>query len=301
MGELAFPGAQLTIGLEKLSAAEAVQRGAKALVIGVADQGGIIASSWRPALIEALRAGLDIISGLHGRLEDDAEIAAAARDYGRTLHNIRIPPARIAVGTGAPRSGKRLLTVGTDCALGKKYTALAIAQALKARGIDADFRATGQTGILIAGGGIPIDAVVSDFISGAAEAISPAAAEDHWDIIEGQGSLFQPSYAAVTLGLLHGSQPDVIVLCHEAGREIVLGNPAYRLPPLTEAIDTYLLMGRLTNPAIRCAGISMNTASLSAEKADAFMRSESDRLGLPVADPVRGGEMFERLVSACIG
>ncbi len=146
--------------------------------------------------------------------------------------DVRVPPPGIPIATGRKRSGRRLLTVGTDCALGKKYTALALARAFAARGVPTDFRATGQTGIMIAGAGIPMDAVVADFEAGAAEMLSPDAPPDHWDVIEGQGSLFHPSYACVSLGLLHGSQPDVIVVCHEPGRTGIVGLDAYRLPGL---------------------------------------------------------------------
>src|SRR5262249_32333711 len=150
---------------------------------------------------------LDIISGLHAPLDTIEGLADIARQHGVTLHDIRRPRTSFPVGTGERRTGKRLLTVGTDCALGKKYTALAVAKAMRGRGVTADFRATGQTGIMISGAGIAVDAVVADSIAGAAEALSPDADPGHWDIIEGQGSLFHPSYAGVTLGLLHGSQP----------------------------------------------------------------------------------------------
>jgi uncharacterized NAD-dependent epimerase/dehydratase family protein len=213
---------------------------------------------------------------------------------------VRTPPRGIPIATGARRSGKRLLTVGTDCALGKKYTALALTRAFRARGLDADFRATGQTGIMIAGTGMPMDAVVADFEAGAAEVLSPDAAPDHWDVIEGQGSLFHPSYAAVSLGLLHGSQPDVIVVCHEPGRGHVLGLEDYELPTLEEAIDLNLRLGRRTNPAIRCAGVSLNTSRLTDVDARHFMKEESARLQLPVADPMRGGAELERLVDSCL-
>src|SRR6476646_7999989 len=141
-----------------------------------------------------------------------------------------MPPSPIPTGTGLKRLGRRLLTVGTDCALGKKYTALALARAFTTRGVAADFRATGQTGILIAGSGVPMDAVVADVEAGAAKLLSPDAAPQHWDVIEGQGSLFHPAYAAVTLGLLHGSQPDMFVVCHQPSRTHVLGYPTFALP-----------------------------------------------------------------------
>ncbi|WP_447726158.1 DUF1611 domain-containing protein [Sphingomonas koreensis] len=300
VGEYALPGAKVSAGLEQMTPAQARARGARSMLIGVANSGGIIAESWIPALVEALDTGLDIVSGMHMRLADLPGLAEHAARLGRQLIDVRQPPRGLPVGSGRKRFGKRLLTVGTDCALGKKYTALAIARAFTARGIDADFRATGQTGIMIAGGGIPMDAVVSDFEAGAAEVVSPDAAPDHWDVIEGQGSLFHPAYAAVSLGLLHGSQPDAIVVCHEPGRTEVMGLPGYRLPSIEETIDLNLRLGARTNPAIRCAGISFNTAQMDAEAAAALMKAESERLGLPVADPIRGGEAFDRLLDACL-
>lgn len=300
VGELDFAGTVVTTGLPRMSAADAVAAGARSVVIGVANPGGIIAESWIAPLVEAMAAGLDLVSGMHGRLADHPAIAEAAQHHGVKLHDVRVPPARIPVGTGDKRGGKRLLTVGTDCALGKKYTALALARAFAARGVPSDFRATGQTGILIAGGGMPIDAVVSDFVSGAAELLSPAAAADHWDVVEGQGSLFHPSYAAVTLGLIHGSQPDVIVLCHMPGRTTILGRPTYPLPRLDVAIDAYLSAARLTNPEVRCAGISLNTAALDDVAAADEIARVADRYGLPAADPIRGGNAFETLVEACL-
>ena len=201
VGEMALPGATISTGLPQITPEEAGKSGAQSLVIGVANQGGVIPASWVDALVAALDAGLHIVSGLHVRLASIPALAEAAKRNNKRLIDVRTPPSGIPVGTGRKRSGKRLLTVGTDCALGKKYTALALYRAFEARGIDADFRATGQTGIMIAGGGMPMDAVISDFEAGAAEMLSPDAAARHWDVIEGQGSLFNPSYAAVSLGL----------------------------------------------------------------------------------------------------
>ncbi len=300
VGEFALAGGTVTTGLPRLTPAEARLRGARALVIGVAIEGGQIAPAWVPALVDALDAGLDLVSGMHQRLRDVPALAAAAARTGRALIDVRVPPAVIPIATGAKRSGKRLLTVGTDCALGKKYTALALARAFVARGVDADFRATGQTGIMIAGGGIPLDAVVGDFAAGAAEMLSPAAAPDHWDVIEGQGSLFHPSYAAVSLALLHGSQPDVVVVCHAPGRTRIMGLPDFAIPSIETVIDQTLALGRLTNPAIRCAGVALNTADMDRDAAAALIAAESNRLGLPVADPVRGGAAFDALVDACL-
>jgi uncharacterized NAD-dependent epimerase/dehydratase family protein len=191
--------------------------------------------------------------------------------------------------SGRKRSGKRLLTVGTDCALGKKYTALALAKSLRTRGVAATFRATGQTGIMISGEGIAIDAVVADFIAGAAEHLSPDNTPDHWDVIEGQGSLYHPAYAGVTLGLLHGSQPDAIVLCHDPSRRTIDEYPDFPIPDLRVAIDDYLRAGRLTNPAVRCVGLSINTSSLSDTDSAEYLRRVTAELGLPVCDPVRTG------------
>lgn len=301
VGEWSAEGCTVTTGLPRLSPTDAQAAGARSLVIGVANQGGIIAESWIAVLVEAMEAGLDIVSGLHARLGAVPALAEAAERTGRRLIDIRTPPAAIPVGTGRKRSGKRLLTVGTDCALGKKYTALALHRAFVARGIDADFRATGQTGIMIAGGGMPMDAVVSDFESGAAEMLSPDAPDGHWDLIEGQGSLFNPAYAAVSLGLLHGSQPDVFVVCHDPSRSVILGLESFALPSIEEVIDLTIRLGSRTNPAIRCVGVSLNTSRYSAEAAEALMAAERERLGLPVADPIRGGAGFDALVEKCLG
>jgi uncharacterized NAD-dependent epimerase/dehydratase family protein len=300
VGELACSPDAVSVGLPQLTPAEARARGARSMVIGVANTGGQILDSWLPSLLEALEAGLDLVSGMHTRLADTPGLKAAAERHHRRLIDVRTPPSDIPVASGRKRSGKRLLAVGTDCALGKKYTALAIARAFKARGIDADFRATGQTGIMIAGGGMPMDAVVSDFEAGAAELLSPDAAPDHWDVIEGQGSLFHPAYAAVSLGLLHGSQPDVVVVCHQPGRESILGHPQFSLPSIEETIEMNLRLGRRTNPAIRCGGVSLNTSALDEAAAIRLLTSESARLGLPVADPMRDGFEFQQLIDHCL-
>jgi uncharacterized NAD-dependent epimerase/dehydratase family protein len=300
VGEYALPAATVTTGLPRLTPTEARARGAQSVVIGVAAIGGAISSSWVPALIQALEAGLHLVSGMHTRLQDIPEINAAAARVGRRLINVREPPAGLPTGTGRKRGGQRLLTVGTDCALGKKYTALSLTREFRKRGISADFRATGQTGILISGRGIPIDAVVADFISGAAEALSPDAPANHWDIVEGQGSIFHPAFAGVSLGLLHGTQPDVIVLCHEVGRDRLYGLPDYATPALQEAMELTLALARRTNPRVRCAGISLNTSGLDDRQARTLFQDQGATLGLPVADPLRRGLDLDRLVSACL-
>src|ERR1700735_4239838 len=300
IGEWACEGATVTTGLPRLKPAEAYAKGARGMVISVANTGGVIASRWVPLLVEALEAGLDLVSGLHVKLRDVPQLQAASTRAGRRLIDVRVPPPHIPVASGRKRAGKRLLTVGTDCALGKKYTALALARAFAERGVAADFRATGQTGILIAGGGMPMDAVVSDFEAGAAEILSPDAAPEHWDVIEGQGSLSHPSYAPVSLGLLHGSQPDVIVVCHDIDRKEMLGHPGYLLPDVFDTIDLNLRLGRRTNAAIRCAGVSLNTSKLDPNDAARLLEAESARLGVPVADPMRPGAALEKLVDKCL-
>ncbi len=300
VGEFGCEGGTVTAGLPKLTPAEAAAQGARSMVIGVANPGGTIPDAWLGPMLQAIEAGLDIISGMHVRMGEIERLRDAATRSGRRLIDVREPPAGIPVATGRPRSGKRLLTVGTDCALGKKYTALALAKAFTQRGVAADFRATGQTGILIAGSGIPMDAVVSDFAAGAAEMLTPDAATDHWDVIEGQGSLFHPAYAGVSLALLHGSQPDVVVVCHEPGRKEVVGHPGYALPSIEETIAMALQLGRRTQPAIRCGGVSLNTSRMDEAQAQRLFAVESKRLGCAVADPIRGGAAFERLVADCL-
>lgn len=299
VGELALPGATVTTGLPTLSPTSAYSLGARALLIGVATPGGMIPANWMATLLLALEAGLDIVSGMHARLSEIAELRGVADRLGRSLVDVRVPPGNIPVASGRRRSGRRLLTVGTDCALGKKYTALALAAGLCARGLDATFRATGQTGIMISGSGIPIDAVVADFVAGAAEMLSPAADAGHLDVIEGQGSLFHPAYAPVSLGLLHGSQPDLFVVCHEPGRTHVLGLPDFALPSIEQVIAQTVASGQLTNPMIRCAGISLNTSGMDADAADHEIAQVERWTGLPAADPMRGGRAFERLLDAC--
>jgi uncharacterized NAD-dependent epimerase/dehydratase family protein len=288
-GQLRFPGCTLDLGVPDMTVAEAVKAGVRSLVIGVAPIGGVVPDHWWDTIVEAAQAGLDIVCGLHFRLADFPAVAAAAASSGARLIDVRNPPKNLPVGTGIKRSGKRVLMVGTDCAIGKKYTALALDKAMRAAGMKSTFRATGQTGIMLAGEGLPIDAVVADFISGAAEAISPDNDADHWDVIEGQGSLFHPGYSGVSLGLLHGSQPDALVLCHDATRTAVSGWEHYPLPSVREAIDMHVAMGRRTNPAIRCVGISVNTSKLAADQRVDYLRELSAETGLPCIDPIIDG------------
>ncbi len=289
MGEWALPAATVTLELPRTSPAQAAAQGAGSLVIGVAAVGGVLPAHWLPELEAALDAGLDVVSGLHSRLASFPSLVQAARRSGAKLHDVRHSNQVFSAGTGRKRSGQRMLTVGTDCALGKKYTALAVTRALQARGVPATFRATGQTGIMIAGSGVAVDAVIADFIAGAAEALSPDNDPAHWDVIEGQGALFHPAYAGVTLGLLHGSQPDALVLCHDPSRSTIEGYPDCPIPDLQHAIDRYVEAARLTNRAVRCVGISINSSTLSDADWQSYARTLAQRMQLPVVDPMRGG------------
>ena len=295
MGQLRLPACGADLGLPDVGIADAARRGAKTLVIGVVNPGGVLPARWTPVLVAALRHGLDVASGLHTRLGDVPAVRAAAELHGRRLVDVRLGTAGFATATGTPRAGKRLLTVGTDCAVGKKYAALAIERALRQRGVPAHFRATGQTGILIAGAGVAVDAVPADFIAGAAEALTPAAAPDHWDVVEGQGSLFHPSFAGVSLGLLHGAQPDAFVVCHEPTRR-VMRNVATPMPTVGAVMEATRSLGRLTNPAIRCVGVAVNTAALDAAAARQAI-ADCAALGVPATDPLRFGvaPIIERL------
>lgn len=289
VGQLRLARDAVDLEVPDMSVEQAVQAGAGSLVIGVATVGGVIPDAWWAVIRDAARQGLDIVSGLHGRLADNPELAADAARSGARLVDVRVPPRGLPVGSGRKRTGRRVLMVGTDCAVGKKYSALALTDALQALGAKATFRATGQTGIMIAGDGIPIDAVVADFVAGAAEVLSPDNDEDHWDVIEGQGSLFHPGYAGVSLGLLHGSQPDAIVVCHEAGRTNVSGWPDYALPDVRECMDLNLVLARRTNPAVRCAGVTVNTSGLPGEQRDAYLDELAESVGVPCVDPVIDG------------
>ena len=281
IGQLRFSDRAVDLGLPEMSPMQAARAGARTIVIGIAPPGGRLPVSWHSVLIDALNAGLDIASGLHQKLNEIPELAACAASVGRKIHDVRHTNSSFAVGSGARRPGRRLLTVGTDCALGKKYTALAIAKAMVARGHRADFRATGQTGIFISGHGVAVDAVVADFIAGAAEALSPANAPDHWDVIEGQGSLFHPAYAGVTLGLLHGSQPDALVLCHDPTRKALHGFPHVPVIALEQAIAAYHLDGPAHES--QCAFRRSGPQHLSAERGGGRERHGTHRGVLAVA------------------
>ncbi len=296
VGQLRLPGCNADMGLEDLTLDEAVARGAKTLVIGVANRGGFISGGWMRVLTDALSAGLDIASGLHTLLGDDETLVEHARAQGRSLHDVRIPREPYPIANGQKRSGKRCLLIGTDCSVGKMYTALCLEREMQQRGMKASFRATGQTGILITGSGVPLDAVVADFMAGAVEHLTPANDADHWDVIEGQGSIFHPSYSGVSLALIHGGQPDAMILCDEPNRPHMRGLPDYQAQSFESLRDTALVMARIVNPACEVTGVALNTSAMGEQEGLDYARKVEDRLGLPTVDPFRHGAA--RLVDA---
>lgn len=300
LGQLRLPDCHADLGIPDLDVAQAARQGAKTLVIGTVSPGGVLPERWSEVIVSAIEQGMDVASGLHTRLGSIPAIADAASRKGTRLFDVRHPDRTFATGTGEPRSGKRLLTVGTDCSVGKKYAALCIERELRERDVDADFRATGQTGIFISGRGVSIDAVVADFIAGATEWLTPAADPQHWDVVEGQGSLFHPSFAGVSLGLLHGAQPDAFVVCHEPTRR-KMRNVAMPMPSVQAVIEATIEGGRLTNPAIRCVGVAVNTQLLDAAQAQQEIDATALRLNLPVTDPLRFGvrNIVDYLLSVC--
>jgi uncharacterized NAD-dependent epimerase/dehydratase family protein len=287
VGEFTLPGCTVTTGLPDMNIAQAAQLGAKSFVLGFANSGGTLDPAWIPAILEALDAGLDIISGLHDKLKDVDAIVSKAALLNRQLIDIRHPNEKFRTGTGTKRSGKRILTVGTDCSVGKMYTSLSLKEAMLRRNISCTFRATGQCGILISGSGVAIDCVVSDFISGAVESLAPDNQQKHWDIIEGQGSLSHPAFAGVSLGLLHGAQPDALVICHAFGRDHIRGLPHYTLPSLERTIELNESAAKLTNQNAKVVGVSVNSSALNEQEALQSCAELSERLGLPVIDPFR--------------
>lgn len=298
IGQVRLPGCSVDAGVPDLTPAQAANAGARSLIVGSAAVGGGIPVAWVTTLCEAAAAGLDIVAGLHIRLGTLPGLADAAARGRARLIDVRVPPPGLPVGTGRKRSGRRVLTVGTDCASGKKYTALALDRELRRRGVASDFRATGQTGIMIAGRGMPIDAVVADFVTGAAELLSPANAANHWDVIEGQGAIFHPGYLQVTAGLLVGSQPDAFVVCHDPLRTHVSGWEDFALPTIAQVIERTVAIGRITNPAIRCVGVSLNTSQVPAGDRAALLAHYASEHALPCVDPlVEGmGAIAERLL-----
>jgi uncharacterized NAD-dependent epimerase/dehydratase family protein len=289
VGQFRMEGCKADVGLPDMDLGQARDAGAKTLVIGVANRGGTISQAWKKVLVAALEEGFDLASGLHNLLRDEEDLAAVARATGRSLHDVRVPEVKYPIASGVKRSGKRCLAVGTDCSVGKMYTSLAMDAEMKKRGLKSSFRATGQTGILITGDGVPLDAVVADFMAGSVEWLTPDNDDDHWDMIEGQGSLFHVSYSGVTMALIHGGAPDALILSHEPTRPHMRGLPGYEMPSLEALRDLALPVARIANPEAQVVGISVNTAALSEDEAMSYLEAVEKRMGLPAVDPFRQG------------
>ncbi|MES2124085.1 MAG: DUF1611 domain-containing protein [Gemmatimonadota bacterium] len=285
--------------------AEGLALGATSVLIGIAPAGGRMPDAWREWLREALTAGCDIVSGLHTFLSDDPVLAEAAKAAGKSITDIRRPPTDLPIASGKAKETKafRVLTVGTDCNVGKMTAQLQLVGQLKARGVKTNFVATGQTGIMIEGWGIGVDAVVADFIAGAAERITLRGAEGaDLVLVEGQGSINHPGYSGVTLGLLHGSCPDAMILCHQATREYIGDYRAaswLRIPPLSQYVKWYEDIGAAVHPT-KVIGIAMNTYDLDDDAARAACVAATHETGLPCTDPVRfdGAPLIDAIVGA---
>ena len=298
IGQYRMEGCKADMRLPDMTLAEARAAGAQTLVVGVANRGGVISESWIRVLLDALEAGFDLASGLHNLLRDEPVLVEAAKRFGRELHDVRVPTVDYPIANGKKRRGKRMLAVGTDCSVGKMYTCLAMDQEMRARGLKSTFRATGQTGNLITGDGVPLDAVIADFMAGAVEWLTPDNDPDHWDMIEGQGSLFHVSYSGVTMALVHGGQPDALVLCHEPTRLHMRGLPDYQLPALEDLREVALRLAQVANPGVKVIGISINTQHMSDAEAETYLQRIERQMGLPTVDPFRHGA--GRLVDALL-
>ena len=296
IGQFRMDGCGADVKLPDMDLTAAKEAGAKTLVVGVANRGGVISQEWKKVLVMALEEGFDLASGLHNLLRDEPDLIAVAEATGRKLHDVRVPDVKYPIANGVKRSGKRCLAVGTDCSVGKMYTSLAVDAEMKKRGMKSSFRATGQTGILITGNGVPLDAVITDFMAGSVEWLTPDNDEDHWDHIEGQGSLFHVSYSGVTMALIHGGQPDALILAHEPTRAHMRGLPGYDLPSLEALRDMALPLAKVANPACQVVGISVNTSGMGEDEALSYLEATEKRMGLPAVDPFRQGA--GRLVDA---
>jgi uncharacterized NAD-dependent epimerase/dehydratase family protein len=270
--------------------AEGLKHDPSSLLLGVATPGGWMPEHWRAWIAESIEAGLEIANGLHTLLSDDAELVALAEKHGVRLWDVRVPPDDIPLGSGKSLDvpQRTVLTVGSDCAVGKMTVTLELTKAAVDAGVKAEFVATGQTGILIAGRGIAVDRVISDFTAGAAEQLILESNPDSEVLmVEGQGSLWHPAYSGVTLGLLHGSAPEVQVLCHQAGREAIEEPPFTRLPSLNDMVATYELMAKTLRPApVAC--VAVNTRGLTEKEAADEIARIHEATGLPAGDVLRG-------------
>jgi len=281
------------------AATETVDGDVDALLVGIAPIGGGFDESWRPDVRDALADGNDVVSGLHYFLEDDDEFAALAADHGATISDVRNPHEDITVATGraADVDAAVVLTVGTDCSVGKMTTTMEVVAAARERGVDAAVVPTGQTGIMVEGWGTPVDRVVSDFTAGAVEEMVREKGDEHdLLVVEGQGSIGHPAYSAVTCGILHGAMADGLVLCHEAGRERIHGYESFPLRGVDEYVDRYENLASTVHPAEVVAG-ALDTSDVADDAdAEAAVRDFADELCARATDPIRFGA--DRIVDA---
>ena len=271
---------------------DALPFGPTTALVGVATQGGRFPPAWRELLRVCVARGLDVENGLHEFVTNDPELVELAARHGAELRDLRRPPLGLDVPSGANLQvpAQIVLTVGSDCAIGKMTVALELDREAQARGLRSCFVPTGQTGIAIAGWGIAVDAVVADFIAGAAERLVVEAHARGGELlfVEGQGSLLNPLYSGVTLGLFHGSAPHLLVLCHKSAQRYIEDDERYPIPPLSELVELHERTALLSRPA-RVAGIALNTRGLDDAEAAAAVEAAEAETGLPATDPVRFG------------
>mgnify|MGYP001434829667 FL=1 len=298
IGQIKLPGCKADLNLKNYTLEEAKENGAKTLIIGVANRGGKFSDSWKKTLCHALELKFDIASGLHNLLSNEKDLLNLSEVNECNLIDVRIPKQQFPIGNGKKRTGKRCLTIGTDCSVGKMYSSLAIEKEMRSRKMKVSFRATGQTGILISGRGIPLDAIVADFMAGSVETLSPDNDDDHWDIIEGQGSLFHVSYSGVTMALIHGGQPDHIILCHEPTRAHMRGLPHYDLPTLEALYEMALPLAKISNPNCKISGICINTKNMERLEGENLKNQIEQAFNLPTVDPFIDGtkKIVDRLI-----
>lgn len=289
VGQVRMAGCKADVKLPDMTLDQARAAGVKTFVVGVANRGRVIPPAWIAFLVAVLDAGFDLASGLHNLLCDEPELVAATARTGRALHDVRLPSVDYPVANGVKRRGRRLLAVGTDCPCDKMYTTLALDAEMQARGLKSTFRAIGQTGILITGDGVPLDALVADFMAGAVAWLTPDNDADHCDMIEGQGSLFHVLCSGVTLALIDGGRPDALVICHEPTRTQMRGMPGYKFPALETVRGLALAPARVANPACVAVGVSINSQHIADGAAKACLAEVEARRGLPAVDPFRHG------------
>ena len=274
-------------------------KGANTLMIGIAPSGGRIPPAWKGIILEALQRGMDVVSGLHDFVSNTPEFVAAAEQSGAAIVDVRKNNERdVAQRLNIREECLRIHTVGHDCSVGKMLVAVELANALKARGHDAKFIATGQTGIMVEGDGVPIDCVVADFVNGAIEKQVLAHQHHEMLIVEGQGTLAHPKYSAVTLGLLHGCAPHGMIMCYEPGREALHGMEYVPVKPLPQLIEAYEMMANLISPS-KVIGVALNTRTHTAQQAAVERDRVRKELGLPACDVIRDGpdELVEAILS----